>query len=254
MTGLFDAETDSAFGSKLLHRLDPRLKLILLLLLIVTIFSAQSFAVLLCTTLLAAGLMLWQPLIVSQYLRRLPYLRWLLLFSFLLHLCLTPGRTLFGLRFLTYDGLMRGLMVDLQLLLALFFTLLFALVTAPNAVAWSTTRLLAPLQRLGIPVAETGGMLSLVLFFLPQVFQQGEPMARQVRQHRGQKLSERLQNMSRYVGDAILQLVDKAELLAREIASGEDSLTQLTTDYSWKSNDTVCLIISLLFLSFCWSF
>jgi energy-coupling factor transport system permease protein len=253
MSDLFATAENFKSGDGPLHRLDPRLKLLLLLLVVVTIFSARNFAVLFFVGLLATGLLIWQPVTLRHFLRRLPYLRWLLIFTLLLHLFLTPGRTLFGLRMLSYDGLLRGVMVDLQLLLALFFTLCFALFTAPQAVAWGAARLLSPLQRLGLPVSEAGGLLVLVLHFLPQVFQQGAPLVQQVKQQRTLGFTERLQQLSRLVGDAILNLVGQADQLAHEICRGECPLLQGQGEFCWQRVDTLCLILVLPFILVCWS-
>ncbi len=253
MTGLL-SETDSIhFRDRLLSRLDPRLKLLLLLLLVMTIFSASGFGVLLYVGLLAAGFLAWHPSIIKQFVRRLAYLRWLLLFTLLLHLFLTPGRTLFGLRMLSYDGLLRGLMVDLQLLLALFFTLCFALFTESEAVAWGMSKLLSPLGRLGLPVSEAGGLLVMVLHFLPQVFQQGAPLIEKGRRHERQGISERLQRLSRLVGDAVLVVVEQADSLAQDISRGENPLSAKPTEFRWQRNDSICFVLGLFFIAMCWS-
>ena len=253
MAALFSATENICFRDRLLSRLDPRLKLILLLLLVITIFSASGFGVLLCVGLLAVGLLLWQPGIMKQYLRRLKYLRWLLLFTLLLHLFLTPGRTLFGLRLFSYDGLLRGVMVDLQLLLALFFTLCFALFTETEAVAWGASKLLSPLRWLGFPVLEAGGLLTLVLHFLPQVFQQGAPLVQQGRREEKQGVDARLQRLTGLVGDAILALVEQADTLAAKIDRGENPLVSKTDSFCWQRNDSIGFVLGLCFITVCWS-
>jgi energy-coupling factor transport system permease protein len=252
MTGLFGAN-DNIPGTGLLQRLDPRLKLILLLSLVITIFSVSDFGGLFCVGFAALGLLVWQPSILGRFLRRLVYLRWLLLFTLMLHLFLTPGRTLFGLRMLSYDGLLRGMMVDLQLSLALFFTLCLGLFTAPMAVAWGAERLLRPLQRLGLPVSESGALLVLVLYFLPQVFQQGGPLVRKIRQQEKRGLVESLHQLARLVGDMVLALVEQADSLARDICRGESPLIQNSDEFRWRWTDSLCLVSGLLFIALCWS-
>jgi energy-coupling factor transport system permease protein len=253
MTGLL-SETDSAhFRDRLLSRLDPRLKLVLLLLLVITIFSASGFGVLFCVGLLAIGLLAWQPSIMKQFLQRILYLRWLLIFTLLLHLFLTPGRTLFGLRMLSYDGLLRGVMVDLQLLLALFFTLCFALFTESGAVAWAATKLLSPLGRLGLPVSGAGRLLVLVLHFLPQVFQHGAPLVQKSRLPGVSGATERIRRLIKSIGDLILVLVEQADCLALEINSGINPLSQEVNEFCWQRIDSICLVLGLPFILACWS-
>lgn len=253
MTGLFPGTESTHFKDRLLSRLDPRLKLVLLLGLVVSIFSAPDFGVLLGVGLLAAGLLAWQPAIIRQFLQRLVYLRWLLLFTLLLHLFLTPGRTLFGLRMLSYDGLVRGAMVDLQLLLALFFTLCFALFTDSEAVAWAAAKLFRPLRHLGLPVPETGGLLVLVLHFLPQVFQQGIPLGQKATEPGREGITERLQRLVRLVGDAVLILVEQADALAHALSRGENPLCRHSAEFCWQRRDSICFCLGLFFIAICWS-
>jgi len=251
MAGLLSESERVLFQDRLLSRLDPRLKLTLLLALVVTVFSASGFGVLFCLVLAAAVLLIWQPVVLKHFLKRLTYLRWLFLFTLLLHLFLTPGRTLCGLRMLSYDGLLRGMMVDLQLLLALFFTLCFALFTEAEAVAWGVQKLLSPLSLLGFPAPASGGLLVLVLHFIPQVFRQGEPLAVK-RSGEMRNVFSRLRQLSRFVGDAILVLVEQAEALAQDLHSGK-KLLNLKGLYSWKSIDSVSAGLGLLMLAVCWS-
>lgn len=253
MNSLLESAENRDLADSLLSRLDPRLKLLMLLLLIITVFSARDFGVLFCVALPAAGLLVAKPAIFRRFLQRLSYLRWLLLFTLLLHLFLTPGRTLFGLRILSYDGLLRGMMVDLQLVLALFFTISFALVTAPEAIAWGASRLLSPLRRLGLPVSETSGLLVLVLHFLPQVFKQGTPLLQQVKQQKNLGFGTRLQQLVRLIGDAVLSLVEQADQVAHEISRGESSLLRDKNEFCWRRTDSICLSLGLLFLGICWS-
>jgi len=237
-----------------MQRYDPRLKIALLLMLIVTIFAAPGFSSLLVVGILVVGLFVWQRPIFTQFIQRLRYLRWLLLFTLLMHLFFTPGRVLLGLRLLSYDGLLRGMMVDLQLALALFFTLFFSVVTTPSAVAWGAARILSPLKRLGFHVDEASGLVGLVLHFLPQVFELGAPLAMQVKQAEQRSLMERFQILAKSLGDAILGLIGEADQLAQALARGDKTLlAEEEACYLWKRRDSIGLASGLIFILLCWS-
>ncbi len=137
-------------GDSYLHLFDARLKLLLLLGLVACLFSATSPVRLLWLALLwGAGASFCANALRDSW-RVVTLLRWLLLFTLLLHLFFTPGRTLFGTSWLSLDGLLRGLLIDAQLLLTVFFSMLLAWTTRPEHLAWALTGLLAPLQRLGV--------------------------------------------------------------------------------------------------------
>lgn len=209
-------------GDSFLYRLDPRLKLLLLLALIACIFSATSPLRLLLIFLLwltAAGSLS----VFASALRIINLMKWLLLFTLLLHLFFTPGRTLLGTDWLSYDGLLRGLMVDGQVLLALLFSLLLSWTTRPTELAWGLARLLSPLERFRLPIQETGGLLLLVLHFFPVIQEE----LSEVRQQRPTPATGRLQRIRQSVAliePLLFRLVDRADQLAHQVAAGESPL------------------------------
>jgi energy-coupling factor transport system permease protein len=154
-------------GSGLCYRVDSRVKLVLTLVLMVALFSSTTFyrpllivlAWFFCADLNRTKL--------KQLWALVGLLRWLLLFTLVLHLLLTPGRTLWGSAWLSYDGLLRGLLIDIQLLVAAALSLLLAWTTRPLDIARGGAVLLAPLQQLRVPVREIAELVPLVLYFIP---------------------------------------------------------------------------------------
>lgn len=210
-------------GDSPLHRLDARFKLGVLPLFAVASFAtdvpARLAALAFCfiTLFILSGLP-WR--LASRSLRSL---RWLLLFTLLLHLFLTPGRTLFGLELLSYDGFLRGLTVCVQLLLAMAFSSLLTLTSSVEALAAAVAALLLPLRRLGLPVAEPIRLGQLVLRFIPllreeAVLQVAAFRARGEAFGRGSPAA-RGRLAARMLAPLILGLVDRADALARESAA-----------------------------------
>lgn len=212
-------------GDSLLHRLDPRLKLVLLLSLVISLFASPDFLRLLGLSAVAVCGVLTCRISFGQAIKKLSSLRWLLLFTLLLHLFFTPGRTLFGTSWLSLDGLLRGLTIDLQILLAVVFSYLLALTTSPAALSQGLTRLMAPLARVGVPVRESGGLLILVLHFLPLVRE--EVVSLRCRETVSGVLN-RVQFAVGLVGPLLLRLIDRADTLAVEIVEGGLSLEDET--------------------------
>lgn len=224
-------------GGSYLHQLDPRLKLLLLCLLMACLFSATTG----WRLLVLFGLWLfsarccqdgWQD---GWRMARL--LRWLLLFTLLLHLFFTPGRTLFGTSWLSADGLLRGLLVDTQLLLAVLFSLLLAWTTKPQDLTWGLTSLLSPLQRIGVPVREAGGLLILVLQFFPIIRDETAQLKGESGFPKG---LAGLRARAVLVSPLLLRLIDRADQLAAQIVSeGEagapvrDAVDRRLTHFDW---------------------
>lgn len=205
-------------GNSYLHLFDPRLKLLLLGGLAACLFSAAGgwrLVILFLLWLAGAGCCSngWR-----DGLKVFGMMRWLLLFTLLLHLFFTPGRTLLGTSWLSYDGLLRGLLVDAQVLLAVFFSMLLAWTTRPERLAWALTCLLSPLQRFKLPVREAGGLLLLVLQFFPLIREEVAGVQQEdVSSLRGLAA---VKTKAALVGPLLLRLVDRADRLAVDIASG----------------------------------
>jgi energy-coupling factor transport system permease protein len=208
-------------GNSFLHRVDPRVKLVLIVGIIACLFSTVEPQRLILIALLwfvvAAGTTT-QCLADVRWIIKV--LRWLLLFTLLLHLFFTPGRTLFGTSWLSYDGLVRGLMIDSQLLLAVLFSLLLAWTTRPESLAAGLTVLLAPLQRFKVPVKEAGGMLLLVLHFFPLI--QSEIVAVKAEQKKNEGALAGFRGWLHHLEPLLHRLLDRVDQLAHEIVAGSD--------------------------------
>jgi len=212
-----------------LHRCDPRLKLVILPLLMIAALAANGPLRLLLLSgiwLLLAGLARTPR---SLWYRSARALRFLLLFTLLLHLLLTPGRTLFGTSWLSQDGLQIGLLTCWKLLLALFFASLLTLTTRPEEVAAALGRLLAPLERVGLPAARISEFVQLVLYFIPVLQEEvrGLSHGRRPDAPRRQGWLQRCRAAGQLVEPLVLRLVDRADELAHQVAAGRPVVTTL---------------------------
>lgn len=205
-------------------QLDVRLKLPLLLGLVIMAFAALNW--------FALGLVVTGCLMLC-WLSRVPgrefvltwwTLRWLLLFSLLLHLFLTPGHTLFGLRWLSRDGLNQGLFVVIQISFALTIAMLLSRTTPVERLAAAFAWFMKPFRHFGCPVDEWRKQLLLVLKFLPLVRQ--EYLATAVDPTRGSFAHQWLNRTIRMLD----RLLEQADAMATRVAVGEE---QLADDADW---------------------
>jgi len=210
-------------GNSRVHRFDARWKVAVCLGLVILTFSVAQPLILSGLTVLALlmyalagvpGRMLW---------RGWWALRWFLLLSLVLHTLLTPGHTLFGVSWLSLDGLLRGISVDVQVSLALLFASLLTLTTPPAAIAAGCGFFLQPLALFGVPVARGVALVEQVLDFIPLV--QAEARDALLRggelsssSHR-KGLLEQGRQVSQAIGPLILRLADLAEEKACQLAA-----------------------------------
>jgi energy-coupling factor transport system permease protein len=212
-------------GTSSLHRLDPRVKVLAVPLLVVAIFAATSPQQLGALSLAACGGWLLGCLPATVIPRLVWTLRWLFLFTLLVHLLFTPGHTLFGVGWLSADGLVIGLMTCWRLFLALLFAAALAATTTPAALAGALAWLLHPLDRLGLPVAAATEMVLLVLYFIPLLRNEAlDIYAERVAADGGIPpvgYLPRGRFVCRLLLPLLLRLVDRGDELARRLAAGE---------------------------------
>lgn len=212
-------------GDSPLHRLDPRVKVLAVPLLVMATFAATRPRQLAALSLAAGGAWLLAQLPAGGIPRLVWTLRWLLLFTLLVHLLFAPGHTLFGISWLSADGLVTGLLTCWRLLLALLCAALLAASTPPAALAAALSWLLRPLERVGLPVAAGAEMVLLVLYFIPRL--RGEALdlyGGRVADEGGMPPSGYLRRgrfVCRMLLPLLLRLVDRADELARRLAAGE---------------------------------
>ncbi|WP_139172081.1 energy-coupling factor transporter transmembrane component T family protein [Geoalkalibacter ferrihydriticus] len=206
-------------GESLLHRFDAPLKLILMPVLVICSFAVTRPAALTALSALALILAACSGYPWRTWWRGLLVFRWLFLFTLLLHLCFSPGRTLFGVAFLSFDGLLQGLRVIWQLSLAVVFSSLLTLTTSPARIARAFITLAAPLQKLRLPVARAGEFILLTLHFLP-LLREELIVARTVGAGQPAGVAASVRRLRENLGPLLLRLVDRAEEMALALAQG----------------------------------
>ena len=162
-------------GNSLLHRLDPRMKLVLTLSFIVLVFLPQNW-----WALLAAGLFLF--LIVG--LSRLPLrLLWrslkpvlfLVVFTAALNvLYVHEGVTLFRWQFIhvTTGGLQSAGFIAARIVCLIMGSSLLTYTTTPTALTDAIERLLSPLKLIKINPHELAMMMTIALRFIPTLMEE----------------------------------------------------------------------------------
>jgi len=146
--------------------LDARINLILGTLAIVAVFASNTFGQLLLLASFAFYLLL-KVEVLKIFRQRLFWLRWFFLFVILLHTLLSPGYTLLGISWLSSDGLLSGLKVSAQILIALAASLILTHSASAEQLTAAAARLFQPLSLLGINVKQFMLQILTTLRFVP---------------------------------------------------------------------------------------
>ncbi len=223
-TGLYrQAET-------LLHRVDPRLKIFSCLLLVALSFSASDWMQLL-PLISALTIAAWsvRPF-TRQILSVFWLLRWLLLFTLLMHLFFSPGRTLWGLSWLSFDGLLTGTFVCLQVLLAVTVSALLGISTSTANLSLAFGWLVRPLGLLGCRTDEWQKLLLQAIDFIPVVHAEISASGKAEVETSDQPGPGGRQNRFHVWGKSlhslIFRLIDRGDAIAYRLAADDASIAE----------------------------
>ena len=141
-------------GSSIVHRLDPRCKLLLTIVYIAALFTAQSYvsyAVMLIVTGVCIAL---SRIPLKVILRGLKPLWIIIALTAVLNIFFTPGRELvsFWKITITYEGLVRAVFMVLRITMLIAGTFLLTYTTSPIALTDAMEILFGPLKKLKVPV------------------------------------------------------------------------------------------------------
>ncbi|NLL47038.1 MAG: energy-coupling factor transporter transmembrane protein EcfT [Firmicutes bacterium] len=163
-------------GDSLIHRLDPRTKIVSAIVLIVLLFVVRGFVGYGLVALGIALVVRTSKIPVRFVLRGVRPLLVILAFTLTLHLFMTEGRVIFQLWFLkvTWEGLIRGLMMGTRLLLLIIGTSMLTLTTSPMQLTDGIETLLRPGKKIGIPAHELAMMMTIALRFIPTLLEETE--------------------------------------------------------------------------------
>ncbi|MDG4657895.1 energy-coupling factor transporter transmembrane protein EcfT [Ectobacillus antri] len=161
----------------IIHRLDPRTKLLFAFLYVFVVFLAND-AISYTVLLLYTSIPLFLSRVPIKYIvSGLKPVLWLFLFTFLLHVLTTKeGNVLFQVGwFAVYEkGLQQGIYISLRFLLLIIITTMLTLTTTPIEITDGLETLLSPFKRIGMPVHEIALMMSISLRFIPTLMEETE--------------------------------------------------------------------------------
>ena len=161
-------------GDSFLHRMDPRVKIVLLFFYLLLVFFVENAAGFLALGISIALLMIVSQVPLGMQLRSIRPILWIVLFTFGVHLFMTPGTELFAVGPLstTWEGLTRGVYIGLRLILLILLSTLLTLTTSPLRLTDGLEALLSPLRRVGVPVHELSMMMTIALRFIPTLLEE----------------------------------------------------------------------------------
>ena len=152
-----------------IHRLDPRVKLVTTICFIISLFLVDNWIGYLIAILFLALVIRLSRVPVKFMVRGMKSILFLLIVAGCFNLFLTPGEVLvsFWKLKITKEGIFLASFMALRLILLIMGSSVMTLTTTPNQLTDGLEKLLGPLKHLRVPVHEIAMMMSIALRFIP---------------------------------------------------------------------------------------
>ena len=207
-------------GDSFLHRMDARVKILLLLILLIEVFVFTSAPVYLLMMGITFLLIMTSKVPLRMVLRSLKPLWWIILFTFVLHLFSHPGREIYRIwQFvITQEGVEQGALISVRLMLLIVLSTLLTFTTSPLKLTDALESLLSPFKWLGLPAHELAMMMTIALRFIPTLISETDKIMK-AQQSRGAdfvtgSIMSRLKNMVPILVPLFLSAFRRADDLA----------------------------------------
>lgn len=157
-------QTDSV-----IHKLDPRVKLVATLCFIISLFVVNSWAGYVVAAVFLAVTIRLSKVPFRFMVKGMKAIVFILLITVVFNLFLTPGEPLVTLWRLTItkEGLRIAVMMAVRLSFLIVGSSLMTLTTTPNSLTDAMEKLMGPLKYVKVPVHEVAMMMSIALRFIP---------------------------------------------------------------------------------------
>ena len=161
-------------GNTIVHRLDPRTKLIAVVLYIAALFTANNWsatALVLLTLVFCVALSRIRPKALFKGLKPLIVI---VILTAVLNLFYSDGNVIcsFWVLRITDNGIRRAVLMVLRIILLVCGTFLLTYTTSPLQLTDGLEQLLSPLKKLRFPVHELSMMMSIALRFIPTLIEE----------------------------------------------------------------------------------
>ena len=241
-------------GSSIVHRLDPRCKLLLTIVYIAALFTAESYvsyAVVLIVTGVCIAL---SRIPLKVILRGLKPLWIIIALTAVLNIFFTPGRELVSVWkiTITYEGLVRAVFMVLRIT----GTFLLTYTTSPIALTDAMEILFGPLKKLKVPVHEMSMMMSMALRFIPTLIEETDKIMSAQKARGADFETGNLFQRARALLPLLVPLFVSAFRRADELAvamecrcyHGDEGRTRMK-QLTWCTRDTLAMVWSALVLA-----
>ncbi|MDR3225926.1 MAG: energy-coupling factor transporter transmembrane protein EcfT [Clostridiales Family XIII bacterium] len=157
-----------------IHKLDPRLKIVVTLVYIASLFLIEDFYGYIIVAAAIGGVIATSRVPLRFILRGLKPILIIIIFTFALNIFMTRGDVIweYGWLHITWQGLYTAFFMALRLILLIIGSSLLTLTTKPMKLTDGIESLLTPAKKIGMPAHELAMMMTIALRFIPTLLEE----------------------------------------------------------------------------------
>ncbi len=246
-------------GKSVIHRLDPRIKLLLTVLFIVMLFLAKGFCGLGVGVIYILLAFLLSGIPLKMMLKSLKPIVPIIIFTGILNLFfITQGEPLFEWKFIkiTTGGVHTMVFMAARIILLIFGTSLLTYTTSPITLTDAIERVLSPLKVIKFPAHEIAMIMSIALRFIPTLIEETDKIMSAQKARGADMESGNIIHRAKALIPILIPLFVSAFRRAEELAlamecrcyhggEGRTRLKQLKT----APRDYIALLVTLIFIA-----
>ncbi|MBG0764032.1 MAG: energy-coupling factor transporter transmembrane protein EcfT [Tissierellales bacterium] len=159
-----------------IHNLDPRVKIIITFLFIISLFIVDNFTAYLFVVLFLGVVVILSKVPFLMVVKGLKPILIIIIITFLINVFMTSGQVIYtiGPLDITREGLRQAGFMGLRLILLIMGTSMLTLTTSPILLTDGIESLLNPYKRIGLPAHELAMMMTIALRFIPTLMEETE--------------------------------------------------------------------------------
>ncbi|WP_050635917.1 energy-coupling factor transporter transmembrane component T family protein [Candidatus Stoquefichus sp. SB1] len=242
--------------NSVIHRLDPRLKIGSLLLLLIAVFFDAGFIGYALLGIFVMIMAILSKIKISQILKAIKPMLFMMAFLLIFNLLfIQKGNLILSLGFIKiYDeALLQTAYIFIRLILIIVMTTILTATTKPLDLTLGIEHLLSPFKKLGFPTHEVAMMISIALRFIPTLLEETQRIMK-AQASRGVEFSEgslkdKIMSIVSLIIPLFISAFQRAEDLANAMESRNYNPEAKRTRYKqlrWQFADTISFACVLL--------
>ena len=244
-------------GNTIIHRLDPRTKIVSVVLYIAALFTCKGIVGYLLTLVYLVCAVRLSKIKLKTILKGVKPLIVIIIFTAILNMFYTDGNVLLQIWKLkiTDAGLVKAVFMVTRIIMLVTGTFLLTYTTSPITLTDGLERLLNPLKKLHVPVHELSMIMSIALRFIPTLIEETDKIMSAQKARGADFETGNLLQKAKALIPVLVPLFVSAFRRADELATamecrcytGGAGRTRMTP-LVWERRDTVGVLLGLLLL------